>query len=220
MVTAERTMRNSGWLDDCIDGCPDVGSLEPIQPYVTQPAKLWKAAILATKKKIIEDKLRYLPTFNKTRINTKYNNVEVVDKSYIDQMFTPALKHDKYNIENTIKTFNLNKEQERAFRIISNHATMQDIDADKLHIYLGGMGGTGKSQVIKALIHFFTMRNKSHEFLVVAPTASAATLLNGSTYHSIFGINQINSTSAKSLAQIRANLEGVEYIFLDEVSML
>jgi len=127
---------------------------------------------------------------------------------------------DKYNIENTIIKFNLNEEQKRAFHIIANHATMQHHITDQLLMYLGGMGGTGKSQVIKALIHFFNTRNKSHQFLVLAPTASAAALLNGSTYHSILGINQRNSTSAKSLAQIRVNLEGVNYIFLDEVSMV
>ena len=41
------------------------------------------------------------------------------------------------------------------------------------------MGGTGKTQVIKALIKFFEQRNKSHHFLVLAPTSTAAALLSG-----------------------------------------
>lgn len=65
------------------------------------------------------------------------------------------------------------------------------------------------------------MRNENHRFLVVAPTGAAAALLNGSTYHSVLGINEGGSAgSAKSLAQVKAKLDGVDYIFLDEVSML
>ena len=56
--------------------------------------------------------------------------------------------------------------------------------------------------------------------MVVAPTGAAAALLNGSTYHSVLGINDGEHVSANTLAQIRARLDGVDYIFLDEVSML
>ena len=90
-------------------------------------------------------------------------------------------------------------------------------------MYLGGMGGTGKSQVIKALISFFQERNEMHRFLVVAPTGSAAALLNGSTYHSVLGINDNSDKTSnviKNLSQVRSRLDGVDYIFLDEVSML
>ena len=52
----------------------------------------------------------------------------------------------------TVKLFSLNKEQERALRIVANHAVKSN--GEHLKIYLGGMAGTGKSQVIKALIHF------------------------------------------------------------------
>ena len=61
---------------------------------------------------------------------------------------------------------------------------------------------------------------EDYRFLVVAPTGAAAALLNGSTYHSVLGINDGEFISAKSLAQIRAKLDKVDYIFLDEVSML
>jgi hypothetical protein len=36
----------------------------------------------------------------------------------------------------------------------------------------------------------------------------------------VLGINEGKFSSEKNLAQIRANLEGIDYIFLDEVSML
>jgi hypothetical protein len=56
-------------------------------------------------------------------------------------------------------------------------------------MYLAGMGGTGKTQVLKVLTHFFAQRKEAHRFIVVAPTGTAAALLGGSTYHSMFGIN-------------------------------
>jgi hypothetical protein len=88
---------------------------------------------------------------------------------------------------------------------------------------LGGMGGTGKSQVIKALIQLFRERNESHHFIILAPTGTAAALLGGSTYHSFLGICASNSGIRHenlSIVQITGRLEGVDYIFLDEVSML
>ena len=47
----------------------------------------------------------------------------------------------------------MNNEQVRVFRIIANHA--QSKGSPQLKMYIGGMGGTGKSRVIKALVSFF-----------------------------------------------------------------
>ncbi|EIW51289.1 uncharacterized protein TRAVEDRAFT_82751, partial [Trametes versicolor FP-101664 SS1] len=52
-------------------------------------------------------------------------------------------------IDTTAKEFSLNEAQERAFRIVANHALRSK--PNHLKMYLGGMAGTGKSQVIKAL---------------------------------------------------------------------
>ena len=94
-------------------------------------------------------------------------------------------------------------------------------------MYLGGMGGTGKSQVIKALISFFNERNESHRFMVLAPTGTAAALLNGFTYHRALGIFQkgevgedFSKAESSIINEVRARLQGVLYIFVDEVSMI
>jgi len=177
MLTAERIMKTAGWLDECEDGLPDIGSPTPIEPEYNQSSKAWRAAVLAKKKAVIDEKNQHIPSNAESKsTNFKPNQVEVVDKSYIDKMFKPASKFDEQLITACIDKFILNSEQERAFCIIANHS-VSDI-SQKLKMYLGGMGGTGKSQVIKALMFFFGERKENHRFLVVAPTGSAAALLS------------------------------------------
>jgi hypothetical protein len=139
--------------------------------------------------------------------------VQIVDKTYLKNSFVTG-NYDNYFISN-ISKYNLNEEQERAIRIIANHAI--SLNSEKLKMYLGGIGGTGKSQVIKALSNFFIELHQSHRFIIVAPTGSAAAILGGSTYHYMFGINEFQGSN---LSQIRSRLIGVNYVFIDEVSML
>jgi hypothetical protein len=60
--------------------------------------------------------------------------------------------------------------------------------------------------------------------MILAPTGSAAALLNGSTYHSVLGVGSDNQRRSRNeqttLAQVRTKLEGVDYIFIDEISMI
>jgi len=58
--------------------------------------------------------------------------------------------------------------------------------------------------------------------VILGPTGTAAALQNGSTYHYFLGINPKSQTSgeAATIAQVKARMEGVDYIFIDEVSML
>jgi len=128
-------------------------------------------------------------------------------------------------LDNTVAGFSLNAEQERAFRIIANHVSAPA--TEQLKMYLGGMGGTGKSQVIKALIYFFGQRKENHRFTVLALTATAAALLNGSTYHKALGIYRKSDVGqdflridSAILNEVHSRFQGVQYIFIDEVSMI
>ncbi|EFI28054.1 hypothetical protein CC1G_14080 [Coprinopsis cinerea okayama7 len=158
---------------------------------------------------------------------TRDGVVRLLDKSYIFHDYKAQCERDTNIVNSTIAKFSLNKEQTRAFKIVANHACSPS--PEQLKMYLGGMGGTGKSQVIKALISMFSSRSESHRFMVVAPTGTAAALLNGSTYHSALGIiNRSNSESddvpirseSALVLDARERLAGVDYIFLDEVSMI
>ena len=66
------------------------------------------------------------------------------------------MEEEQNIIDSTVSDFILNTDQERAFRIIANHASTQK--PEQLIMYIGGMAGTGKSQVIKALTSFLKDR--------------------------------------------------------------
>ena len=85
------------------------------------------------------------------------NDVQIVDRSYLEKRFKAQSEAAQNLIEDVVIKFELNSDQERAFRIVANHAVTPG--AEQLLMYVGGMGGTGKSQVIKALMDFFKFRN-------------------------------------------------------------
>lgn len=121
----------------------------------------WRDTVLRRRQEILDERSKNMPRNSNRNHRSKQfkpNEVKVVDQSYLDKMFNPTTEFDRRILGDIITDFHLNSEQERAFRIIANHATMED--PDKLRMYLGGMGGTGKSQVIKALMKFFEMRNE------------------------------------------------------------
>ncbi|EEB97031.1 hypothetical protein MPER_03733 [Moniliophthora perniciosa FA553] len=180
---------------------------------------------MTRRQEVIDERTNHVPQsaraeFIDRRVNkgkpiVESGQVHIVDNSYLEHSFEAG--DQRRYIDDTLARFNLNVEQERAFRIIANHAASSH--PEQLKMYIGGMGGTGKSTVLKALIHYFSVRKEDHRLLVVAPTGSAAALLGGSTYHSAFGINDRTSASY-SLPNVRERLMGVQYVFFDEVSML
>ena len=75
----------------------------------------------------------------------------------------------------------------------------------------------------------FERRQENHRFIVLAPTGTAAALLNGSTYHLILGIRSSNNNCNKEepvknensiFREVQQHLEGVDYIFINEISMI
>lgn len=148
------------------------------------------------------------------------NDARVVPPQFISKDFVPPSGGWAQVMVDTIRDFSLNVEQEKAFRIIANHACC--IDPDQLLMHLGGMGGTGKSTVIKALCSFFKLRNEEYRFVLLGPTGTSAALIGGSTYHTFLGINTAWSKAGAGakVEEVRERLIGVGYILLDEHSML
>jgi len=217
LESARAVFSLSGWTSP---GVPSSCDHESIRPTKTMSGAAWGEAVDKYKRDVLAKKNEHNLACNTLQDGNDAsqihvpNVVKIVDKSYLHRSYV-RVGHSEC-VSDTIAKFSLNAEQERAFRIIANHAISQH--PDQLRMNLGGMGGTGKSQVLKALAYFFKERNEAHRFVVVAPTGTAAALLGGSTYHSMFGINE--RMSENKIGIIKARLTGVDYVFFDEVSML
>ena len=187
----------------------------------------WKDVVASKRRDILESRLQTLQADRPASGDTPssgseqlpvFQGVKIVDKNYLEKKcINPEWKSE---MDLVATVFHLNADQERAFQIVANHLCRPALE--RLKMYIGGMGGTGKSQVLKALMEFFKRKKESHRFIVVAPTGSAAALLGGSTYHYMFGINDFTSKKSGNLqlAEVKQRLRGVDYVFMDEVSML
>jgi len=127
---------------------------------------------------------------------------------------------DSVNIDDMISEFTLNTEQARAFRIVAEHSLQ--VKPEPLRMFIGGAGGTGKSRVINTLKEFFHRRNQSRRFRLASYTGVAAKNISGMTLHSALSIGQRTTRSArtKTNRDLIAMWEGVDYLFIDEISMI
>ena len=146
------------------------------------------------------------------------------------------LPTDALSIANTLKTFepasftlppfrieNLNQRQRQAFRFCTQVLT--DVHQNSLIIH--GVGGTGKSHVIRSVLAWELARIGSLDgILVTAPAGQAAALLpKGQTIHSALGI-QVPFSQFKELDSIEVGLMQARYrsslklLIIDEFSMV
>ena len=223
MDATENVVRNVGWLDDCPDGTIEINTT-PLDLDENQTASQWKSVVQSRRQDILTERTQHAPQKSKSNYkiysDPNEDDVMIVDQSYFMRTFKAQDQHIQQMIDIIVKKYNLNSEQKRAFRIIANHSSCSNIEQLKMNI--AGMAGTGKSQVVKAIVDFFTLSHESHRYVILGPTGTSAALQNGSTYHYFLGINPNTSrrNEATSIAQLKARLEGVDYIFIDEVSML
>ncbi|KAG5221134.1 ATP-dependent DNA helicase [Salix suchowensis] len=152
----------------------------PVQQLPDKSPHEWRQIVLALHQQIAESRKHHGSAADGacsvvSSQTQDYNYVKVVDKSYLEAAYISKIHHKI--MLNCVAKFCLNEEQNRAFTLIANHLVAEN--SGQLKMYVGGMGGTGKSQVLKALVHLFASWNELHKLLVVAPTASAACLLPG-----------------------------------------
>jgi hypothetical protein len=222
MAEIQKIVTSTGWLDQCLDGPLSMDFIE-IEPEELPPSQ-WDAAVQEKHQQVLVERNKALPAQSekKSGKDPNQNDVQIVDRSYLQKNFKAQSETAQKLIEDVIEKFELTSDQERSFKIIANHAVTPG--SDQLVMYVGGIGGTGKSQVIKALMDFFKSKNESHRFDILTPTGTAAALLLSSTYHSFLGFPIDGQTALRNEttnnAQVKTRLDGVEYIFLNEVSMV
>ena len=86
-----------------------------------------------------------------------------------------------------------------------------------------GCGGTGKSQLIRALTKYFLITKRMQMMRKLAPTGIAAAEIDGMTIHSFLG-EQRNTCKPRTIKPGDSKLEKewrpVEYLLIDELSMV
>ena len=86
-----------------------------------------------------------------------------------------------------------------------------------------GCGGTGKSQLIRALTKYFLITSRIQMMRKLAPTGIAAAEIDGMTIHSFLG-EQRNSGKPRTIKPGDSKLDKewrfVEYLLIDEMSMV
>lgn len=84
-----------------------------------------------------------------------------------------------------------------------------------------GEGGTGKSQVIKAIVAGMDLIDRKHEVILMAPTGAAADNIGGNTYHTSLGISIDRSRTASSTTtRIKRLWARKTIMIVDEISMM
>ncbi|KAF4617233.1 hypothetical protein D9613_005788 [Agrocybe pediades] len=121
-------------------------------------------------------------------------------------------------IEGVAARHNLNREQKRAFKIVASHCI--DGSNDQLKLYIGGSGGTGKSRVITAIKDYFALTNQGSRLRLAAYTGIAANNIHGVTLHAALNLSANGKRSATSLEQLKAMWRGIDYLLIDEISMI
>ncbi|KZV60814.1 hypothetical protein PENSPDRAFT_544956, partial [Peniophora sp. CONT] len=128
------------------------------------------------------------------------------------------------DIEASIQENSLNTEQALAFRIIANHSNLDNPAA--LRMFLSGPGGTGKSRVINTLVDFFTRQGLGRRLRLCSYTGVAARNIGGMTLHAALSLSpkqkrgNTENAGTRTSRDLVAMWEGVDYLFIDEVSMV
>ncbi|KAJ7705903.1 hypothetical protein B0H16DRAFT_1271885, partial [Mycena metata] len=168
-----------GWLRDAENH--EFDTPDRVLP-AHRPRSTWAKIVKAQRAELIANKMLNMPPvedlINKRRHMTN-NGIQILESTYFHPRSPLDVAACKILNNDIITSFDLNEEQTRAFMIVANHAS--EPQKSPLRMYLGGMGGTGKSRVFKAIVEFFARRNEDYRYLIVAPTGSTAAQLNGST---------------------------------------
>ena len=93
----------------------------------------------------------------------------------------------------------------------------------QLIMCIPGCGGTGKSQLIRAITKYFFITKRMQMIRKLAPTGIAAAEVDGMTIHSFLG-EQRNSGKPRTIKPGDSKLEKewrvIEYILVNEMSMV
>ena len=147
----------------------------------------------------LEQQIGEMPTWLKTK------REQVIDVS-----------HPNHEVVNT-NTFS--EMQKLAYNIVNRHVQDTSEEKDPLCLIIIGVAGTGKSYLINGLRNLLQSK-----CAVTATTGKASYNIKGVTIHSLLklpvGPRGNKDLTGQSLCRLQESLNGVDYILIDEYSML
>ncbi len=167
-------------------------------------------------KEIIESEKVKTQEYLRGNLGQSTFDVHIDSDPYATNFYGPQV------LQSVIEKYSLNSLQERAFRVIGQNVLdrLNGKTVKQKLVYLGGCGGTGKSQVIKALHHFFDQLGMAYALRLSAYTGMAAGAIGGSTLCNIAGISSRSTALRTDMKRLESNWENVSTLVIDEVSML
>ena len=113
-----------------------------------------------------------------------------------------------------------------SFLLISISHNLLGANDNQLLMCVPGCGGTGKSQLIRAITEYFQLTNRRKMLRKLAPISIAAAEIDGLTIHSFLGESRNNSkkkptrTFRPGDAKLENEWRHVKYLIIDEMSMV
>ena len=110
-------------------------------------------------------------------------------------------------------------------RVLSGAIAWKDhaYDASKreqMLLYVGGEGGVGKSQIIRAIVAGMDLISRKDEVILMAPTGAAADNIGRNTYHTSLGISIAKTQKPTASARVRRLWSRKTIVIIDEISMV
>ena len=109
--------------------------------------------------------------------------------------------------------------QRLAFDIVNTHFQNSSTEKESLCLLLIGVAGTGKRYLVNALKGLFQCR-----CIITATTGTDAYNIKGQTVHSVLklpiGSHHKCDLKGISLHRLQESMNGIDYIFIDEYSLL
>ena len=191
-----------------------------------QRKQTWKCNVIAEQERTINVSANNVDLEHHSIHNSvisNLGNVPLHDYNFINQILSNETEKTSQsksitNMQNTLSEFTLNEMQTVIYKKIAEHSFSKN--AAQLRMFIGGPGGTGKSWVIDTLHKIFHTQQQSHRLRLAAYTGVAARNILGMTLHSALCLNKQNKRSAKAKADLIAMWRKIDYLIIDEVSMI
>ena len=212
---------NTPWLEESVTDHQRQHNFNPVfqNPHLLPPLDTWKVDLNQQNL----DKLNNVkPDENETDDDSSLPDMASINQTQVEIALQEtvdtqdAIESFDEIVVDVMNQYNLNNKQKVAFKMAIQNVIKRHRQEETHQIvgYVGGPGGTGKSQVIKAIVEFHKRLKVENTLKLCANTGTAAKHIGGSTTTTLFGF------SSKSKSKLEKHFENVHTIILDEVSMI